>query len=143
MNLYWSVIAQLSEKTSESKPPADDAATDRAASAVSRRVFHHVLTGREKRVAGSAVHFAMGAVSGGLYGLIAERFPRAARDRGVSFGSALWLAGDELAVPALRFSKGPTQYPLNVHAQALGAHVVYAMTTDLLRRVILGRFAAR
>jgi hypothetical protein len=78
----------------------------------------------------------MGALSGAAYGLLLEFVPAVGRSRGVGFGSALWLAADEAAVPLLGFAKGPKQYPLSSHAEGLGAHVVYGAVTDLVCRGI-------
>lgn len=35
---------------------------------------------------------------------------------GVPFGAALWLAADEVEVPAFGLSKSPFEYPLSSHA---------------------------
>ncbi len=56
---------------------------------------------------------------------------------GSPFGIALWGVGDELAIPALGLAKWPNAYPLSAHAQALAAHAVYGITTDLVRRAML------
>ena len=72
---------------------------------------------------------------GGLYGGIAEVLPGVAAGLGLPFGFALWLLGDEVAVPALGLAKPPLEYPPEVHADALAAHFMYGVTTDLLRRV--------
>ncbi len=144
MDVYWSAIARLKERSSaQTEPLSDDDATVRAASAVSRKILGRGLTKDEKEVAGPAVHFAMGALSGGLYGLLAELVPRLRRDRGLALGSALWLAADEMAVPLLRLSKSPAHYPLSSHAEAFGAHITYGVTTDLVRRVIRANLAVR
>jgi putative membrane protein len=70
------------------------------------------------------------------YGALAELSPTVAAGAGVPFGAALWLAADELAVPALGLSKPLPEYPPSVHANALAAHLVYSLTTDLVRRAV-------
>ena len=52
-----------------------DDATVKAATAISAGVFDHELTKSEKKVAGPAVHYAMGATSGAIYGVLAELTP--------------------------------------------------------------------
>lgn len=112
-------------------------ATVKTAERVSEKVFHHELTEDEKRLAGPAVHYAFGAAMGALYGGLAEVSPAVSRGAGMPFGTAVWLAADEVGVPAMGLAKKPTEYPVTVHASALGAHLVYGVTTDLVRRLML------
>lgn len=119
-----------------------DPATVKAASAVVAPVLHRPLAEHEKKVAGPAMHYAMGAVSGGIYGAVAEAFPWAAAGFGSLFGAILWVIADELAVPGLRLSKAPKEYPPAVHANALASHVVYGISTDIVRRVVEDRLLA-
>jgi putative membrane protein len=123
-----------SGESAEDKGDDGHDATVKAAERLSRGVFHHELDEEEKKVAGPAMHYAMGAVSGGIYGAAAELAPVVSRGAGLPFGAAVWLAADEVAVPALGLSKAPTEYPASVHAQALAAHLVYGLVTDLVLR---------
>ena len=113
----------------------DEAATVKTAQAVSRRLFDHDLTDQEKRVAEPIVHYGYGAILGGVYGAVTEVAPALSAGLGMPFGAAAWLLGDEVAVPALGLSKGPTEYGPRSHADALASHFCYGLTTDLLRRV--------
>ena len=93
------------------------------------------MTRREKEIAGPAVHYAFGATMGAMYGVLAEVAPAVSAGWGMPFGTALWLAADEVAVPALGLSKSPTEYPASTHASALASHLVYGLSVDLVRRV--------
>lgn len=114
----------------------DENATVKTAQKISRQLFEHELSGPEKQIAGPAVHYAYGAIVGALYGGLAEFLPITAAGLGLPFGFALWVLGDEIAVPALGLGKSPTEYPPDVHADALAAHFMYGATTDLGRRVL-------
>jgi len=114
----------------------DENATVKTAVAISRNLFQHELTDREKQIAGPLVHYGFGALVGALYGGLAELLPFARAGLGLPFGFALWLLGDEIAVPALGLAERPTEYPPEVHADALAAHFMYGITTDVLRRVL-------
>jgi len=127
--------AQAAQGSGGSEDSED--ATVKTAEKVSEGVFHHELTEEEKKLAGPAVHYAFGAMVGALYGGLAEVSPAVARGVGMPFGTAVWLAADEVGVPAMGLSKKPTEYPVTVHASALGAHLVYGLTTDLVRRLLL------
>jgi hypothetical protein len=126
--------AQSQQKQNQNEEQDD--ATVKAAQAISKTLLDHKLTKSEKKPAGAAIHYAMGATSGAIYGVAAELAPPAARAAGLPFGAAVWLIADDIVVPALGLSKPPTKYPLSTHAYALASHFVYGLTTDLVRRVV-------
>jgi hypothetical protein len=113
-----------------------DDATVKAAEAISEVVFGHELQKSEKKSAGAAVHYAFGTASGGLYGALAEIAPQVTTAAGIPFGAAFWLLADEVSVPLLGLSKGPSEYPLSTHAYALASHLVYGATAELSRRAV-------
>jgi hypothetical protein len=115
--------------------PDDDAAS-RTGNAVSEFVFEHHLTKSEKEVAGAVAHYAMGVTSGAIYGAVAEMMPVATVGEGLPFGAAVWVMADEGIVPALGLSLNPTDYPASIHAYALASHLVYGLTTELVRRAV-------
>lgn len=126
---------QESEQHSREEP-----ATVKAAEQVSRSAFHHELADREKAPAGEAVHYTMGAVSGAVYGALANAVPATATGYGLSFGTALWILADEAAVPGLGLSKSPSETPKSSHLTAWMSHLVYGFTTDVIRRTIVRLF---
>jgi hypothetical protein len=142
MNRYWAIVSAVhtarSDGASSPGAPEEDDAPVRAASAISERLAHHALTRQEKKVAGPAMDYAIGALAGALYGALPELAPRArvSVGRGAAFGATVWLSGDEIAVSLLGLAKPPWQYPASTHLLSLGAHLVYGMTTDLVRRIV-------
>lgn len=147
----WTRLAENSEKPhgAQSMQPAEgssgnqrqdmqdqDDATVQVAKTVSEGVFGHELQESEKKPAGAVVHYAFGTASGGLYGALAELAPQVTNGVGLPFGAAFWLLADEISVPLLGFSKGPTEYPLSTHAYSLASHLVYGATAELSRRAL-------
>jgi hypothetical protein len=124
------------ELKAEGKDAEEDDATERIANAISVGVSGHELTEREKEVAGTVFHYAMGASAGALYGAVAELLPAVKVGAGVPFGAAVWLIADEGLVPAVGLSKSPDEYPPSIHAYALASHLVFGLTTELVRRVV-------
>jgi uncharacterized membrane protein YagU involved in acid resistance len=51
------------------------------------------------------------------------------------YGMALWLFGDEVAVPALGLGPPPTRIAARNHADYLGGHLVYGIALDITRRI--------
>ena len=112
-------------------------ATEKLADAVSEVVSQEQLTPREREAGGTLIHYLYGASMGATYGVAAELAPGAATaGAGTLFGAALWLTADEGLVPALGLSKSADEYPLSVHAYALSSHLVYGLTTELVRRAV-------
>ena len=116
-------------------------ATEVLAQAIAVRVLDRPLNKEELKIAGPAVHYGYGTIIGGIYGALAARSHRVRALGGTGFGVMLWAIGDELAVPTFGLSKPSSEYPLEIHAQALAAHVVYGATTEMVRRVTLAAIA--
>ncbi len=115
---------------------AQDDAAERLANTISVGVFDHELTKSGKDTAGTALHYAYGISMGGLYGAAAEIAPVVTVGAGLTYGALIWVSADEGIVPALGLSKSATEYPLSVHAYALASHLVYGLTTEIVRGAV-------
>lgn len=124
------------ELQAEGKDEAEDDAAERLANAISVGISDRELTKSEKDVAGTVLHYAMGATSGALYGALAEALPGVTAGAGLPFGAAVWVIADEGIVPAVGLSKSPAEYPLSIHAYAFTSHLVFGLTTELVRRAM-------
>lgn len=131
-------FAQLLGESSgdDTSGESGEPSTVKAAEAISEGVFGHELTKAEKKQAGPAVHYATGLSAGAAYGALAEVWGDADDGFGLPFGTFFWLAADEVAVPALGLSDPPTEQPPSVHLYGLAAHLVYGLTTDIVRRLV-------
>jgi hypothetical protein len=114
----------------------EDDATEKVASAISEGLLDRRLSEGEKEKAGTAVHYAYGAVTGAFYGAAAELAPVVAAGAGVPFGALVWLLGDEGAVPALGLSAGPAAYPASTHVYSVASHLIYGLTLEVVRRAV-------
>jgi putative membrane protein len=110
--------------------------TMKMAELLSEKILHRQLTTDEKKKAGPIVHYAYGGLAGGFYGVAAEVIPAAKRGFGTYYATALFLGGDEIGVAALGLAKSPLSYPLSSHVNALGAHLVYGISTEMGRRMV-------
>ncbi len=136
MSEFQTLLSKLSEEEKKSKKKKEEPANVKAAEGISKAVFDHRLKKSEKEPAGEAAHYAMGATSGLIYGIASEIAPMTTVGLGLPFGAAVWLVADDVVVPALGLAKPATQYPLSTHAYALSSHLVYGLTTDLVRRAV-------
>jgi len=94
------------------------------------------LTYEQREIGGPIVHYAMGAVTGGVYGGLAEYSMSVRAGFGMVFGAFIFSSADMFGVPAFGLAKWPNAYPLSSWANPLGAHLVYGVTTELVRRVV-------
>jgi len=122
------------EDTSGGQPQPD--ATMKAADAIAAKVTggRH-LTWQQEEIGGPIVHYAFGALAGGLYGALAEYSPLVRSGFGLGFGAVLFAAADLLAVPAVGLSKPLSDYPASSYASPFAAHLVYGLSTELTRRL--------
>jgi putative membrane protein len=126
------------ESQSESKENSEDEdATMKAAGNVVRLTGHR-LSHEQKKKAGPMVHYGFGTAMGALYGLARENAPEPLDDLnrvlcGLGFGTGLFLAADEVAVPALGLSGKPAETPLSAHLYGLASHLVYGVSAEAVR----------
>jgi len=124
---------QQDQQSSQQSSEEDDA-TMKTADRLSVMIAHRHLTKAQKQKAGPIVHYAYGALIGGLYGALSQLNTSITSGRGTAYASAVWLGGDEIGVPALGLAGSPAEYPISVHLNALASHLVYGATLDLVRR---------
>ncbi len=129
---------QSLNQTAHADTENEDDATVKTASALSEIIFDHRLSPGEKKIAGPAVHYAVGATSGIVYGVTAELLPEVTAGAGLPYGAAFWLVVDEGMVPLLGLSKAPNAYSVSTHIYALASHLVFGVTAEGVRRVLRG-----
>lgn len=165
MGLYFKAMEALAERQDES-PDADgggedplerrdelddisvvgrQSRKDEPATATVGRLGYEKVEGDEpdeemKQKLGRAVHWGYGVLVGGLYGALRQEADAPDLVAGLGYGTALWMVGDEIMVPLLGLSEGPTAHSIPEHAKGLGAHLAYgaatAGATQALKRVM-------
>ena len=108
-----------------------------AAQAIARHILGRRLTRQELAVAAPVLHYLFGAAMGAVYGTFSGRRP--SRTSGAAFGTAVWLAADEIAMPLLGLSQSTARRPLEMHVQAFFAHLVFGAATEMTRRSLQAR----
>jgi uncharacterized membrane protein YagU involved in acid resistance len=110
--------------------------TMKVADAVTWLVTGQHLSKQGKQKGGPIVHYAFGTLMGALYGTLASLSETATAGAGTAFGTGLFIAADEVMVPALVTGQFPTKEPASSQLTHYAAHLVYGTTTELLRRSI-------
>jgi hypothetical protein len=124
------------DQREKSGAPKEDATMKTADAIASAIPGGRHLSYDEKQKGGPIVHYAFGALVGGLYGALAE-YSRATRaGYGTAFAGALFTGADLIAVPALNLSSSSTDEPASSLVTPFAAHMVYGLTTEFVRRVV-------
>ncbi len=140
MNEFQKLYARVAEgngKQSQQRSGQEQASEDatmKAANRISQAVLDQELTRKQKEQMGPAIHYAFGTIMGGLYGTLAEWRHDVTAGFGTAFATMLFVAADEIAVPALRLSSSPQDVPLSSHIYALASHLVYGVAAEGVRR---------
>jgi hypothetical protein len=109
-----------------------------AAQALAGALLDRPLTRDELRLAAPLMHYLFGAAVGAVYGVYAKR--RQAHTSGAGFGTIVWLAADEVAMPLLGLSESTARRPFEMHVQSWVAHLVFGATTEMTRRALQTHF---
>lgn len=155
MAYYWkAVVAITGQDPRQNKKEGPPQALDNisllgknheegeSSTAAMGRHFYHIVTGKEpesketRSTLSYLFHWAFSLLTGGIYGAVRAGAAPLDLTGGAVFGSSVWLLGDEVAMPLMGMTDGPTAYPLNLHLYGAGAHLAYGLTTSITTRIL-------
>jgi len=93
------------------------------------------LDDNQRKLAGSAIHYGLGAAWGPVYGLLRHAGLQPLQ-AGFLTGAALSLIVDEGVAPALGFTAPNTHYPLLTHVRGFLNHLAYGTAVGLTTEVL-------
>jgi hypothetical protein len=111
-------------------------ATSKISKACARRISGRRLSVEESKAAAAVVHYAIAGSTGVLYAMALRTGMLKSRWSGAFFGAGMWLLGNKVLLPAIGIIKRE-DYNLAMQANALGEHLAYGLTTDLICRQLL------
>ncbi|MBC9034043.1 DUF1440 domain-containing protein [Sphingomonas sp. JC676] len=117
----------------------EDPATVKAADAASEAVIGDPVPEPYREQAGQLVHYVVGGVLGGIYGVLTEYRPEASAGFGSAYGIATSTLLDEVAVPAAGLGPESDEAPVATHAFGAASHLVYGVVLEGVRWLIAGR----
>lgn len=88
------------------------------------------LHDKQRQRYGGAIHWALGAGAGALYGVLRHRTSWASAGFGALYGTLFWLVMDEGSNTVLGLTPPPGEFPWETHARGLTGHLVYGVTTE-------------
>jgi uncharacterized membrane protein YagU involved in acid resistance len=114
--------------------PKEDATMRTADAVVSTVTGGEHLSWEARQKGGPIVHYAFGSTVGALYGVLAEIWPGVKAGFGTTFGTAVFATADLIGVPVLKLGPSPDEQPIKAQTSPLAAHLVYGISTELVRR---------
>ena len=126
----------LSARQQKEQRGEEEPSTEKVASDISQTVFQKKLDRDTKKAAGTVIHYGFGTAVGALYGVLSELYPAISAGQGTLYGTAVWLGADELALPALGYTPGMHERPVNEHIYGAAAHALYGVVTETVRDVL-------
>jgi hypothetical protein len=88
-----------------------------------------VVPPQQRPLVETAVHYALGAVPGALYG-VARHIPFVRAGNGLLFGLGVFAANDEYLNARLGLASPPSAYPPETHMRGLAGHAVLGVATE-------------
>lgn len=94
------------------------------------------LQRKDLAVWGKRLHQAFGISGGPVYSLLRTAFPGLAGGNGLLFGTVFFVFADELLVPGMRWTPGPTKFSWKVHARGALSHLAYGIAAETTLRAL-------
>ena len=136
----WNKISEdmqkpRSEHDSKAKKEQREDSTMKVAGKISEEIGHP-LSREERKKAGPWVHYAFGTSVGAIFGVAREIQPDSVRGitpvvAGAAYGTTVFIAAHEVAVPALKLSSNPLKEPIRDQIAEFVSHLVYGISTAL------------
>ena len=116
--------------------PDQNGPAHQVAALVVKQFTPRPLAGPERFVAGEIVHYAFGAVTGAIYGGLAEYQPWTTAGHGLLFGTGVFLAADETSMPALGLIPPPWTETPAAQVEHWAAHLVFGVVSEAVRKAL-------
>ena len=123
--------ARQQEDDARGGKTAYGAAAERAAGAAGAE-----LSDEQRQQAGSAIHWALGAGAGAVYGAMRNANDATDMAHGMVFGTAFWLLMDEIGVAVLGLTPPPAEFPWQTHARGFAGHLVFGLVAETVMDVL-------
>lgn len=105
----------------------------------SKKTFGTGIGTEQHGLAKHLVNVPLGGTVGAVYGYSKRDDERISLKKGAILGATTWFSTHETTLPALGAEKSPKDVPLKTQAQELFAHVVFGVTTEVIRGIINSR----
>lgn len=103
---------------------------------LSTKITGYPISSQNEELAEQLVNFPFGASIGAAYGYGKKDKDELNIKDGVILGSSTWFSTHETSLPILGLESKPTDIPMKMQANELFAHVMFGVTTELVRNLV-------
>ena len=135
----WLYMEAVSKIQNRDRPPQGDNVTAKVADLALRKLTGKEPSERTKQTGGAIVHYGFGTLVGAVYGAAVEYLPFAKSGFGALYGTTLFVVADEFLLPRLELAHWPADESALDQLGHLGAHLVYGVATEVVRRAVCAR----
>lgn len=100
---------------------------------LSTRITGTPISSQNETLAEQLVSFPLGAGIGAAYGYGKKDDDELRLGDGVILGASTWISTHETSLPLMGLEAKPSEVPLRLQANELLAHVLYGVTTEVVR----------
>lgn len=103
---------------------------------LSTKITGTPISMHNEAIAEQMVGFPIGASIGAAYGYGKRDKPEMRLTDGAILGASTWISTHETSLPLLGLKEKPTDIPLKMQANELLAHVLFGITTEVVRSFV-------
>lgn len=98
---------------------------------------------QNEALAEQLINIPFGASVGAAYGYKKRDNTRMEVMDGIAFGATTWITTHETSLPLLGLEAKPTDVPIKMQVNELLAHVLFGVTTEVVRSIVNNRLKQR
>lgn len=103
---------------------------------LSTKITGSPVSVQNEALAEQLVSLPIGASIGAAYGYGKKDKPELSIADGVILGASTWISTHETSLPLMGLEEKPTNIPVKLQANELLAHVLFGITTEVVRSII-------
>jgi putative membrane protein len=110
---------------------------------LSTKITGSPISVNNEELAEQLVNFPMGASVGAAYGFGKKDNEELNIRDGIILGGSTWISTHETSLPMMGLEPKPTDVPIKMQMNELFAHVLFGITTEVVRSTVLKRLNER
>lgn len=110
---------------------------------LSTKITGSPVSVQNEELAEQLVNFPIGATVGAAYGFGKKDNKELNIKDGIILGGSTWVSTHETSLPLMGLEPKPTDVPLKMQFNELFAHVLFGITTEVVRSTVLQRLNER
>ena len=134
--LVGSMVKSAAEQFLEVRKIDEEAAQMTVIDDLSEKITGNQLSGVSEQIAEQFADIPLGASVGAAYGYGKKDNDEINVIDGVILGATTWASTHETSLPMAGIEKAPEDVPVTTQLQELAAHVIFGVTTEVVRGLI-------